>query len=292
MIASMTGFGHAQASREGLTVAVEVRTVNSRFLETSFRLPRTLSAREGDIRELVRKRLTRGKVMLNATVERDNASELPVSINPSAARAYYRLLTELRTAVGLRETVKLDHLLRFSDVLETREAADADVAEWELFRQALDGALGALLSMRTQEGGELARDFRMRIGLLEEALGRVEHLARAQVPAERERLRERVRELLDGRTADDDRLEMELVLLADRLDVTEELVRFRSHNKFFLEAVAGPEPAGRRLNFLLQEMNREANTIGSKTASAEIAHVIVGVKEELERLREQIQNIE
>jgi uncharacterized protein (TIGR00255 family) len=194
--------------------------------------------------------------------------------------------------VGLRETVKLDHLLRFSEVLEQRETADADELEWELFLEALDGALHALTGMRTQEGGELARDFRMRIGLLEEALGRVEVLARGQVPAERERLRERVRELLEGKAVDESRLEMELVLMADRLDVTEEIVRFRSHNKFFLEAVGAPEPAGRRLNFLLQEMNREANTIGSKAASSEIAHIIVGMKEELERVREQIQNIE
>lgn len=292
MIASMTGFGHAQAGRDGITVGVEVRTVNSRFLETSFRLPRSLSAREGEIRELVRKRLTRGKVMLGSTVERDSTSELPVTINPSAARAYYVMLKELASAVGLRETVKLDHLLRFSDVLETRETVDADETEWALFQEALDGALHALMAMRLQEGGELAKDFRMRIGLLEQSLGRVEDLARTQVPAERDRLRERVRELLEGRPVDDTRLEMELVLLADRLDVTEELVRFRSHNKFFLEAVDGPEAAGRRLNFLIQEMNREANTIGSKSASAEIAHVIVGVKEELERVREQIQNIE
>jgi uncharacterized protein (TIGR00255 family) len=146
--------------------------------------------------------------------------------------------------------------------------------------------------MRQNEGRELERDFRQRIAFLGQQLEKVEELSKAQVPAERTRLRERIKQLLDNAPVDEGRLEMELTILAERLDVTEECVRFRSHNKFFLEAVSANEPAGRKLNFLIQEMNREVNTIGSKSSATEIAHIVVGMKEEMEKIREQLQNIE
>ena len=141
-------------------------------------------------------------------------------------------------------------------------------------------------------GGELEKDFRSRIAFLERTISEVEVLSKEQVPAERSRLRERIRQLLENDTVDEGRLDLELALMADRVDVTEECVRFRSHNKFFLEAIGGPEPAGRKLNFLIQEMNREANTIGSKSSATAIAHLVVRIKEELEKIREQLQNIE
>jgi uncharacterized protein (TIGR00255 family) len=146
--------------------------------------------------------------------------------------------------------------------------------------------------MRAQEGAELDKDFRLRIGIIERTLERIEELSRDQVPQERVRLRERIRQLVEQEPVDEGRLELELALMADRLDVTEECVRFRSHNKFFLDVLANGEAAGRKLNFLVQEMNREVNTIGSKSSSPEIAHLVVGVKEELEKIREQLQNIE
>jgi uncharacterized protein (TIGR00255 family) len=161
-----------------------------------------------------------------------------------------------------------------------------------VLQESLGTALGALAEMRQAEGGELERDFRARIALLDERLAQIERLSAGQVPAERMRLRERVAQLIEKAPVDEGRLELEIALLADRLDVTEECVRFRSHNKFFLEALALPEPAGRKLNFLIQEMNREANTIGSKSSATEIAHLVVSMKEELEKIREQLQNIE
>jgi uncharacterized protein (TIGR00255 family) len=161
-----------------------------------------------------------------------------------------------------------------------------------VLQESLEAALGALAEMRRAEGGELERDFRVRIGMLDERLAQIERLSAQQVPAERMRLRERVAQLIEKTPVDEGRLELEIALLADRLDVTEECVRFRSHNKFFLEALALPEPAGRKLNFLIQEMNREANTIGSKSSVTEISHLVVSMKEELEKIREQLQNIE
>ncbi len=292
MIASMTGYGHGLAARAGITVTVEVRSVNSRFLEVTARLPRSLSIRENEVREIIRKRASRGKITLLVSVERETANDLPLKINVPAAKAYYKLLSQLRKSVKLREPVKLEHLLRFSEVIETQEIDNSDDGEWEILQEALGQALENLSAMRMQEGGELKKDFVRRINSLEQTIGTIETLSREQLPNERTRLRERIQQLLENQSVDEGRLELEVAMLADRLDVTEECVRFRSHNKFFLEALNNGEPAGRKLNFLVQEMNREVNTIGSKSSASEISHLVVGVKEELEKIREQLQNIE
>ena len=292
MIASMTGFGRGEATREGVSISVELRTVNNRFLEVTTRLPRSLSLKENEIKEVIRRRISRGKVNVIAGIEREGNGSAGLAIDASAARAYYRLLTQLRKTLKLKEAVKLEHLLQFSEIFEQKDGGTPDETEWVVLQEALEAALGALSDMRRAEGGELERDFRERIEILDGRLGEIERLSAEQVPAERIRLRERVAQLIEKNPVDEGRLEMELALLADRLDVTEECVRFRSHNKFFLEALALPEPAGRKLNFLIQEMNREANTIGSKSNATEIAHLVVSMKEELEKIREQLQNIE
>ncbi|HTO92735.1 MAG TPA: YicC/YloC family endoribonuclease [Bacteroidota bacterium] len=292
MIASMTGFGRGEAHREGITVSVELRTVNSRFLEVTARLPRSLNLRENDVKEVIRRKISRGKINVLASIEREESGDLGLTVNAQAARAYYRLLADLRKTLRLREPVRLEHLLQFSEIFEQRDGAEASDAEWEALEEALVAALDSLASMRRAEGGELERDFRSRIALLEGMITDVERLSAEQVPDERTRLRERVAQLLDKTPVDEGRLEMELALLADRLDVTEECVRFRSHNKFFLETLTSPEAVGRKLNFLIQEMNREVNTIGSKSSSPAIAHLVVKMKEELEKVREQLQNIE
>jgi len=292
MLSSMTGYGRAEISEHGYTVTVELRSVNNRFLDVTARLPRSLSLRENEIKELIRKKAVRGKINLVLSVERENAGELPLKINIAAARGYYKLLNGLRKAVRLQEKVKLEHLLRFSEVIEQEEFQREDEEEWGIAQKALESALDGLAAMRLQEGRELEKDFRLRIAALEQDLAQVEELSKNQVPTERARLRERIKQLLEGETADEGRLELELAILADRLDVTEECVRFRSHNKFFLQAMEGGESAGRKLNFLIQEMNREANTIGSKSSDTAIAHLVVHMKEELEKIREQVQNIE
>jgi len=292
MIASMTGFGRGEANSNGITASVELRSVNSRFLEVAARLPRSLSLRENEIKEIVRRKVTRAKINLLVAVERETDGNVPLRINVSAAKAYFKLLNQLKKTVRLKEPVKLQHLLQFSEVLEQPELDSTDEEEWSIVQQALNLALDNLHEMRVKEGGELERDFRSRIAFLERTLSEVEALSKDQVPAERLRLRERIKQLVENETVDEGRLELELALMADRIDVTEECVRFRSHNKFFLEAITGPEPAGRKLNFLIQEMNREANTIGSKSSATAIAHLVVGIKEELEKIREQLQNIE
>ena len=292
MIASMTGYGRAEARAHGVTATVELRGVNSRYLEVSARLPRSLSRRENDVREALRSRISRGKLTVTVNLERESDGDIPLSVNVQAARAYHKLLNDLRKAVRSTERVRLAHLLQFPEVFESREADATDEREWTVARKALDAAADMLHEMRTKEGAELANDFRSRLSLLEQRVEEVERLSRGQVPRERARLRERIGQLLEQERIDEGRLEMELTMLADRLDVTEECVRFRSHTKFFREAIDDKEPAGRKLNFLVQEMNREVNTMGSKSNDTGIAHLVVGMKEELEKIREQLQNIE
>ena len=292
MIASMTGYGRGEASAKRTTIAVELRSVNSRFLEVNARLPRSLSIRENEIKEIIRKKISRGKITLVGMVERENDSDIPVRVNSSAAKGYYKLLNELRKTVKLKQSVRLEHLLQFSEVLEPLEMENTDEQEWDVLQKALNEAVDNLFTMKKNEGKELGKDFRHRIKLLDERLTQIEKLSVEQIPNERTRLRDRIKQLLESESIDEGRLEMEIALLADRLDVTEECVRFRSHNKFFLEALDDKEPAGRKLNFLIQEMNREANTIGSKSSASEIAHLVVSIKEEIERIREQLQNIE
>jgi uncharacterized protein (TIGR00255 family) len=292
MITSMTGFGRGEAESGGIAVSVELRSVNGRYLEVLTRLPRSLALREGDIKEIVRRKILRGKVNLTVTVERGTNGVAPMKVDVSAARAHYRMLNDLRKAVKLRETVKLEHLLQFSEIFEPKEFENTDAKEWEVTEHALAEAVTALSVMRRKEGKELEKDFRDRLAILSDLVNRIEGLSKDQVPQERIRLRERIAQILEREDVDEGRLEMELALLAERLDVTEECVRFRSHMLFFEQAIASPEASGRKLNFLVQEMNREINTMGSKSNAPAIAHLVVQAKEELEKIREQLQNIE
>ncbi len=291
MIVSMTGFGRGEATVKGVSAAVELRGVNSRFLDVTSRVPRSLSLRENDIKEILRQRVTRGKINVSVAIEQESNGELGLVVDKAAVKAYLKLLNNLKKIGNIREKITLEHLLRFSEVFESKDVSEGDEDEWEATRAALGKAVDQFILMRSKEGAELKKDLTMRIAILEKTLEEIEQVSKEQVPTERARLKERIKVLMDGEPVDDGRIEQEIALLSDRLDVTEECVRFRSHNKFFLSAL-DDEAAGRKLNFLVQEMNREANTIGSKSNTVEIAHRVVRIKEELEKVREQLQNIE
>jgi uncharacterized protein (TIGR00255 family) len=292
MISSMTGYGHGEANEEGVAAVVEIRSVNSRYFEVNTRLPRSLSLRENDVREIIRAKAGRGKINVVVSIERESANNISLKVNKAAAKSYVKLLNELRKASGIKEKVTLDHLLKFSEVIEAGELQSENEKEWMAVGKALSKALEELKLMREKEGGELRKDLESRVQLLQAKIDSIEKLSKERIPEQRVRLRERIQQLLSSERVDENRLELEIALLADKLDVTEECVRFRSHNKFFLEALSDKESAGRKLNFLVQEMNREANTIGSKAADATIAHLVVEAKEELEKIREQLQNVE
>jgi uncharacterized protein (TIGR00255 family) len=289
----MTGFGRAEVAKSGITATVEVRGVNSRYLDVTTRLPRLLSQREKDTKEIVRSCVNRGNLVVSVTLEEESDGGAPVTVNKTAAKAYVKLLNDLRKTTKIREKVRLEHVLKFSEVFEVSRDDQSDERQWAVVEEALRASLDGFNIMRRNEGAELSKDLERRIRWMAGNVDTIEGLSKARIPEERKRLHERITQLLgDKSIIDQNRLELEIALLADKLDVTEECVRFRSHVKFFLEAMAGADSAGRKLNFLVQEINREVNTIGSKTNDSEIAHLVVQMKEELEKVREQLQNIE
>lgn len=293
MITSMTGFGKGETTKHGITVSVEARTLNSRFLELYPNLPKKLYHREFELKELIRKKISRGKVTL--TIVMEYSSNTPISIvkaNLPVAQAYYEQLNEIKKQLKLKDTVRLEDLLRFPEIFKNTESSETDEKEWQVLVDAVNKALDKMNQMREQEGRELARDLHNRMKTLEKNIEKIEKMAIERIPQERQRLRERVAKIFESDEIDEQRLEMEIVLLADKLDISEECVRMKSHLKFFLEALKSKEQAGRTINFLIQEMHREVNTIGSKSNDATIAHLVVGMKEELEKIREQVQNIE
>ncbi len=289
----MTGFGRGEVRKKGFTAMVELRSVNSRFLEVNVRVPRTLSAREQEIRDLLRASFSRGSLSVSVKSEKETMATADLAVNKEAARAYYALLNDLRKAVKIQEEVTLQHLLQFSDILKPPDDQVSDEAEWSAVKSGLAQAIKELLATREREGRSLHKDLKKRLQFMKRTVGSIESDSAQRVPEERDKLRARIAELVeDPRIIDEKRLELEVALLAEKLDVTEECVRFRSHLDVFDETMAGTEPAGRKLNFLIQEMNREVNTIGSKVNDASIQQRVVLVKEEMERVREQLQNIE
>lgn len=295
MLESMTGYGSAERVENGVKVLAELRSVNNRFAEVSVKLPRQLSGYELEAREFIRSRFQRGKISAVVQLQIERDQHIAVVVNPSRVRAYRDLLETVRQEAGIKAPVGLEHLLKFSEIFDTETAAE-ESAEWlwPLVRSVFSDAVEALKEMRQREGEELLRDFTARIAGIETTLGEISRMAQGNLEQVRKRLAGKVeglagRDIAYGR----DRLEMELVLAADKLDITEELTRFACHNKFFLEELHNRESGtGRKLNFLLQEQLREANTIASKSQNAEISQQIVHIKEELEKIREQLQNIE
>ena len=315
-IHSMTGFGRAATERQGLRLAVELRSVNSRYLDIQVRCPAELQPFESAIRERIQARVGRGKISAHIAWADDNQPEALPQLDEAAAKHYLaqlRRLAELahseaaesRSALPRRKAffARVKGLERFDVGIERVllaklpqlfrvQAAELDSAVvQEVLWAGLDEALAELVAMRTTEGNALAADLRGRVeavgGLLERVAERMQ-ATRGQVA---ERLREKIAALLAPGAVAEDRLATEIALLAERSDIVEEIVRFRSHNAQFLDILAQGGEVGKRLNFLLQEMNREANTISAKAADADIAHWVVEIKEEVERLREQVQNL-
>jgi uncharacterized protein (TIGR00255 family) len=291
MIRSMTGYGQAEGTVGALRVVVDVRTVNHRFFSPSIKLPTAFARWETEVREAMRLKVARGHVTLTARSER--LTEASLAIDEVRFAAVAAQLQELTARHGLAGGVDLASVLRMPDVLASPREDDATGTAAELVA-IVDVALEALQRSRAEEGERLAAVLRQRLELIAGALDRIGARAPERVVAYRDRLRDSVRELADGVAVDDARLAQEIAILADRMDVAEELDRFRSHLVAFRATLddAGGEPVGKRLGFLLQEMLREANTTGSKAADAAILHDVVGVKEELERIREQVENLE
>jgi uncharacterized protein (TIGR00255 family) len=292
MVASMTGMGSAEAKCGNASIIVEIKSVNNRFLEVSCRMSPLLSIYEKDIRDLVRQFVHRGKLYVTVTVQGEAEGDLGLSVDAATVQNLRALLLDLRKKAGIREPLKLDHFLKFSEIFEARGAAKEEEQLWTAVRESLVSALEKLKTMRVQEGASLAADIFARLRVLEETVDLIENLSRESIPETYARMVERVRQITHGADLDQERVYTELSLLADRLDVTEECVRLRSHLRLSIQAMQTEDQVGKKQTFLLQEMNREVNTISAKSSHAEISHRVVLMKEEIEKLREQAQNLE
>jgi uncharacterized protein (TIGR00255 family) len=297
MIRSMTGFGAAERSVRTGRLQVELRTVNHRYLNVNVRIPTLLARLEVELREWLRAWFNRGHVNCTVRFEPDEAAAgaLALQIDEQKVRAYLAAFRDLGERFGVPGTPDLALLTRFSDLF-VRGGPDGDALPVEPaeLRATLEEASRQLITMREDEGRRLAVDLQGRLDAISQALEVIAERAPQRLLSERDRLRDAVRDLTDGIAVDEARLAQEIAFLAERLDVHEELVRFRSHIELFGELLRAPaqEAVGKRLAFLVQEMHREANTIGSKANDSIISHRVIAIKEEVERLREQVENVE
>lgn len=292
MIRSMTGFGAAEGDVGGVRVSVELRSVNHRFFNPSIKLPGALSKWEPEVREALRLRIARGHVTVSARIDRPESAGSVIDEETFAARA--AALTALQKRHGLGGTVDVATVLRMPDVIRSVDPETAEDESADELVAVVTAAADALLQARAAEGARLAEVLRDRLLVIEGAVARIAARSPERVVAHREKLRVAVRDLLDGATVDEQRIAQEIALLAERIDVGEEVDRFASHLAAFRETLSSAPDAGvgKRLGFLLQELLREANTTGSKANDATMQNDVVLVKEELERVREQVENLE
>ncbi|MGM9578529.1 MAG: YicC/YloC family endoribonuclease [Evtepia sp.] len=292
MIRSMTGYGRGESVLHDRTITVELRAVNNRYLDCSVKIPRLYVFAEETIKSQVQKKVARGKLDVFVTIDSTAADKVAVSLNRPVADGYYAALTQLRDTYDLRDDISVSLLSRFPDVfLVEKEQGDADVIAQDI-SQVLDLALEDFNAMRTREGAKLAEDVRSKAGNIAALLAKVEERSPKTVAEYREKLRQRMEEVLSNTQLDESRILTEAAIFADKVAVDEETVRLHSHLEQLEDMLAQGGAIGRKLDFLIQEFNREANTIGSKCSDVEMARLVVEIKGEIEKIREQVQNIE
>ena len=288
----MTGYGRGEAVLHDRTITVEVRAVNNRYLDCAVKIPRLYVFAEEAIKAQVQSQVGRGKVDVFVTIDATAADKVAVTLNRPVADGYYAALTQMRETYDLAEPVSLSLLSRFPDVfLVEKEQGDADVIAGDIL-QVLSQALTDFNAMRAREGAKLADDVRAKAGTIASLVTQVEQRSPQTVADYRARLTAKLQEVLADRQLDESRVLTEAAIFADKVAVDEETVRLHSHIAQFREMLAGGSPIGRKLDFLIQEMNRETNTIGSKCNNLEISTIVVNMKAEIEKIREQVQNIE
>lgn len=292
MIRSMTGYGSAELERSGQRLTAEIRSVNHRFCEVSVRGPKVALAFEDQIRQLIQDRFSRGKFNLTITwVGAGDQGEV-LRLNEAVAQRYVDLMAQLKARFRLKGEVDLSTVAALPDLFSWEHTAMSDEESWGLVRDIVESACVNMNLMKDREGAALTRDFDKRLSAIRAELDMVSERAPLRPQEAKDRMVARIKPLLDDVEMDPIRIAQEVALLADRLDCTEECVRLAAHLDQFRHLIEGPELAGRKLNFLLQEMNREANTIGSKANDVGIGHAVIVIKEEIERIREQVQNVE
>ncbi|WP_028314765.1 YicC/YloC family endoribonuclease [Desulfatibacillum aliphaticivorans] len=293
MIHSMTAFARGEAQGDDKTISVEIRSVNHRFCEIAVRMPRPWIALEEKIKNRIRQSVSRGRVDVTVEVRSQGGSSQVYEADAALARNYYEAVKEVHEALGLSDPIPIDSIIRLNGVINASSVKPDLESDWSLLEQALSQALETLSSMRETEGAALYEDFLGRLKKLEESLESVSSMAASQPEVHLEKLKERLAALLEGAAdLDPARLAQEAAFLADKSDITEEIVRARSHIAQFRDILDQEEPPGRSLNFLAQELHREFSTMGSKSSDAGLSHVVVAAKAEVEKIREQVQNVE
>ncbi|MBM3298777.1 MAG: YicC family protein [Deltaproteobacteria bacterium] len=292
VVKSMTGFGRGRSAVGGVEVVTEIRAVNHRFLDVSLRLPKTYSCFEAAVRRVVSDSVKRGKVDVSVTRTGGKGGLMDVVLDLDLAHSYHRCLEELRERLGLKGDITVADMLTLKEIVTPVENDERIETEWPILDSSIGNALNALDQMRMTEGAALWRDIEIMLLSIRKTVGDIAPLVQQVTSAAKEKLEKRVQELTGGMELDEYRLVQEVAIIADRSDVTEELTRLQSHIEQFLSCGKEGSPLGRKLDFLLQELHREVNTIGSKSASTEIAGKVVSMKAEVEKIREQTQNIE
>ena len=292
MIRSMTGYGRGQETVNGLSIVVEIKSVNHRYYEYFSRLPRAYSFLDDKLKNYLQQRITRGKVDVFVQIDALEAAGSEVVVNHALAESYLQALQQMASRYKVRDDVSVTNLSRYPDVLTVRQVAlDEDVV-WEAVQVVTDQALDRFVAMREQEGARMREDVLSRADTILSAVAAVEARSPQTVKEHMDKVTARMRELLDGAAVDEARLLTEAAIYADKVAVAEETVRLRSHIDQLHQLMDSGEAVGRKLDFLVQEMNRETNTIGSKCSDLELTRIVVDVKAEIEKIREQIQNIE
>lgn len=299
MVKSMTGFGRGSFEEENFSVTVEIKSVNHRYNEIAIRLPHFLNPLEDKIRKTILASISRGRVDVFVTARYTATGAVNVSVDKPLALAYHTALLEVGDAIGITspnisDQAEILYLARCPDVITAKEGLFDCDGYWPKMKQAVDQAVGALVSMREAEGKNIVGDFYKRLDLIEQHVLEIEKRSPLAVAEYQAKLTERLDALLADKkiSADPDRVLQEVAIFADRVSITEEIVRLKSHIRQFRLILESAQPVGRKLDFLVQEFNREANTIGSKANDFELAKTVVEVKAEIEKIREQIQNIE
>ncbi|MBQ4617464.1 MAG: YicC family protein [Clostridia bacterium] len=292
MIRSMTGYGRAQQTIDGMDITFEIKSVNHRYYEYSSRLPRAYGFLDDKIKSHLQRMISRGKVDVYLFIETVDAPGSSVTINHTLAKAYLDAYKELHETYGLREDVSVSVLARNPDILTVHKSAEDEEAVWNAVRAVVDEAVARFVSMRELEGARMREDVMSRRDTILRAVEKVEERSPQTVKEHMDKVTQRMRELLDNAAVDEQRLLTEAAIFADKIAVAEETVRLRSHLDQLEQLLSGDEAVGRKLDFLVQEINRETNTIGSKASDVTIARLVVDMKAEIEKIREQIQNIE
>jgi uncharacterized protein (TIGR00255 family) len=292
LIKSMTGFGKGEIKFPGGQIIVEMKTVNHKFFDASLKLPETIAPFEDRIKEVLQKRINRGKVNVNIIYEHSGSKDEVIAINRKLAKSYYAGIVGLKRALGLKEPIGLKELISLPGVINYAATQESLTVLWPKIEKALLAALASLVTDREKEGRALHKDFFRRVAAIDKMVAEIKSSSHLSIKEYRERFEKRVRDLASGHKMDKGRLEMEVAIFAKNIDISEEVTRLKNHLANFKRTLGVNGEAGKKIDFIAQELHREINTVGSKASDFKISKNVIDIKSEIEKIREQAKNIE